>query len=228
MNEVIRQEKKYLLTLPQGARLSGYLREIMHSDEHNGSGGYSIRSLYFDTLEDSDFYDKIDGVEKRKKIRLRCYDPTEDFAMLEIKQKEGPYQKKRSLRMERLDAQQMIRGDYTALKNYKDPFAWECYCLMKKMCYVPRAVVEYRRQAYVAKENRIRITFDSKIIATESCFDIFSPRLSQKPVMDPFYMVLEIKYNGFLLDYIKSAVSRADCPELSVSKYCLARGMIMQ
>ena len=43
------------------------------------------------------------------------------------------------------------------------------------------------------------------------------------PVLDPFQAVLEVKYNGFLLSYIKSAVSQADRSELSVSKYCLAR-----
>ena len=70
-------------------------------------------------------------------------------------------------------------------------------------CYRPKAVVEYRRQAYVARENHIRITLDSQIIATESSFDLFSPSLPMYAVMDPFHMVLEVKYNGFLLSYIK-------------------------
>ena len=38
-------------------------------------------------------------------------------------------------------------------------------------------------------------------------------------------MVLEIKYNGFLLSYIKDALRALDGSELSVSKYCLGRGV---
>lgn len=224
MDEVLRQEKKYLITLPDARQLSRRLSEVMLPDIHNGSGGYPIRSLYFDTLDDDDFRDKTDGVELRRKIRLRCYDPAADFAMLEMKQKEGAYQKKRSLRLSRKDAARLARGDYAPLLAREEPFARECYGLMHHRCYRPRAVVEYTRQAYIARENRIRITIDSRIAATEACFDLFSPELLQYPVLDPFHAVLEVKFNGFLLSYIKQLAGTADRSEFSVSKYCLARG----
>ena len=154
---------------------------------------------------------------------LRAYSPDAAFAMLEMKQKEGPYQKKRSLRLTREDAARLCRGDYFPLLTYKEPFAAECYGLMNCRCYRPRAIVEYRRQAYIARENHIRVTLDSQIMATESCWDVFSPRLPLYPVMDSFNMVLEVKYNGFLLSYIKSLLDQVERTELSVSKYCLAR-----
>ena len=224
MDEVLRQEKKYLITLPDARQLSRRLSEVMRPDQHNGNGGYWIRSLYFDTLDDDDFWDKADGTELRRKIRLRCYDPTADFAMLEMKQKEGAYQKKRSLRLSREDAARLARGDYAPLLAREEPFAQECYGLMRHRCYRPRAVVEYTRQAYIAKENRIRVTIDSRIVATEACFDLFSPKLLQCPVLDPFHAVLEVKFNGFLLSYVKQLAGTADRSEYSVSKYCMARG----
>lgn len=225
MNEVLRQEKKYLMTVIDGKKLCGRLGSIMMEDQHNGDIGYRIRSLYFDTLNDSDYMDKIDGMELRRKIRLRIYDTNADFAMLEMKQKEGVYQKKRSLLMKKEDAKQLIRCDYSPLLHYSEPFAAECYGLMSRMCYRPKAVVEYRRRAYIARENNIRITLDSNIVATEACFDIFSSQLLQYPVLDPFHAVLEVKYNGFLLSYIKDLVSAANRSELSVSKYCMSRSV---
>ena len=36
-------------------------------------------------------------------------------------------------------------------------------------------------------------------------------------------MVLEVKYNGFLLSYIKDLLHQVYRPELSISKYCMAR-----
>lgn len=228
VNEVLRQEKKYLLPLQEARQLSGRLAAVMIQDGHNGPTGYRIRSLYFDTVEDRDFNDKVDGLELRRKIRLRCYDPNHDFAVLEMKQKEGQYQKKRSLRMSRADAMRLISGDYEPLLHYGEPFALECYGLMHMFCYRPKAVVEYRRQAFIARENRIRITLDSNIIATESCYDIFSPKLLQYPVLEPYNVVLEIKYNGFLLSYIKNLASTANRSEYSVSKYCLARSVCLR
>lgn len=225
MNEVLRQEKKYLLPMQEAICLGRRLGTVMLKDSHNGPFGYRIRSLYFDTLDDGDFNDKVDGFELRRKIRLRCYDPNANFAVLEMKQKEGQYQKKRSMRLSRADSQRLITGDYKPLLRYDEPFARECYGLMHERCYRPKAVVEYRRKAFIAKENRIRITLDSGIIATEACFDIFSPTLLQYPVFDRYHTVLEVKYNGFLLSYIKSLVSMADRSEYSVSKYCLARSV---
>lgn len=223
MNEVLRQEKKYPIDLAQGAALRARLDQVMRRDPHNGPQGYTIRSLYFDTPDDQDFTDKVDGLELRRKIRLRSYSPDAAFAMLEMKQKEGPYQKKRSLRLSRDDALRLCAGDYRPLQAYPDPFAGECYGLMVCRCYRPKAIVEYLRQAYLAQENHIRITLDSRITATEACFDLFSPHLPQLPVMDPFHMVLEVKYNGFLLSYIKDLLNQVCRPEVSISKYGMAR-----
>ncbi len=228
MNEVYRQEKKYFMTISGMKELSCRLDRVMIPDPHNGILGYNIRSLYFDSLYDRDYEEKIDGLELRRKIRVRIYDPADDFAMLEMKQKEGAYQKKRSLRISRADAAGLAEGRYGSLLKYDDPFAAECYGMMQMYCYRPKTIVEYRRRAYIARENRIRITFDGDIRATECCADLFSEHLNLYPVLDPFNGVLEVKYNGFLLSYIKNLVNAADRSELSVSKYCLARSASMK
>lgn len=225
MNEVLRQEKKFLISLSQMYQYSHALEQIMISDSHNAGDGYAIRSLYFDTLEDRDFEEKEHGVEVRRKFRLRCYGPDYAFGVLEMKQKEGDMQKKRSLRMTREDAMGLAGRDYHVLLNYREAFANECFALLNLHGYVPKSVVEYRRKAYIAKENRIRITFDHHIIGTESCPDIFSPELVQNPLLDPYLAVLEVKFNGFLLSYIKDLLERVDSSETSVSKYSLSRAV---
>ena len=225
MNEVLRQEKKFLITLEQFYRHRARLLQVMALDAHSRGDGYPIRSLYFDTLDDQDFQEKEDGVELRRKLRLRCYGPDTPFAILEMKQKQGPMQKKRSLRLSREEAGRLAAGDYAPLVRRPEAFAHECYALMNLRCYRPAAVVEYRRQAFVAKENRIRVTFDHHITATESRFDLFAPDLALNSVLDPGLAVLEVKYNGFLLSYIKDLLLACDGSESSVSKYCLGRGI---
>ena len=223
MNKVYREEKKFLINIEDFLKTSHYLDGLLLQDEHNGTFGYRIRSLYFDSAYDNDYFEKMDGVELRRKIRLRIYDPASNFAMLEMKQKEGQYQLKRSLRITREDAERLTLGDYTPLLSYEEEFAAECYALMHMKMYRPKTIVEYNRKAFIAKENKIRITFDNNIIATESNFDLFSPTLNMYPVLDKFDVVLEVKFNGFLLDYIKDMLNEVNKSELSVSKYMLAR-----
>lgn len=223
MNEVLRQEKKFLIGMPEYYRHSGSLAKFMLEDPHNRGDGYLIRSLYFDSLEDRDFQEKVDGVALRRKIRLRCYGPNSDFALLEIKQKEGELQKKRSLRLPRETAARLVQGDYGGLLTCPEPLAQECYAVMSIHHYRPCSVVEYRRRAFIARENKIRVTFDHHILGTESNFNIFDNTLPQYPIQDTSLVVLEVKYNGFLLSYIKEMLSNCAAGEISVSKYCLSR-----
>ena len=57
----------------------------------------------------------------------------------------------------------------------------------------------------------------------QSSFDLFDPHLNMNPVLDPYNVVLEVKFNGFLLSYIRDLINCTDKSELSVSKYVLAR-----
>lgn len=225
MNEVLRQEKKYLLTLEEATRHIGFLQQIMRQDVHNGAAGYMIRSLYFDTLVDGDYFDKRNGLEVRRKIRLRCYSASAATATLEMKQKHGTQQRKRSLRLPREQAARLCRGDYSPLLAYDDVFAAECYALMQTRVYRPRSLVEYRRFAFVAPENSTRITFDRSIRASESRFDLFADDLCLHPVFDESHVALEVKYNGFLLSYIKQMVDRIDRREISIGKYSQSRSI---
>ncbi len=223
MNDVLRQEKKFLISLDQFYRFSNNLSKVLRLDDNSQGDGYLIRSLYFDTLEDNDFQEKEDGVDPRRKIRLRNYGPDMNFAMLELKQKQGIMQKKRSLRLSRKDAEKLIQGEYSVLLEYDNPFAAECFALMNMFCYRPKAVVSYQRKAFVAKENNIRITFDHSLKGSESNFDIFSKNFLENTILDPYLVVLEVKFNGFLLSYIKDLLRECDRSEIAISKYCLGR-----
>lgn len=223
MRAVNRQEKKFLCDIINAKKLEMTLSQIMKTDPHNGAHGYIIRSLYFDTLHDRDFVEKAFGVYIRRKVRIRIYDPRSDFALLEVKQKQGENQQKRSLPITRQEVYQLSAGEYDFLLERSEPFAQEVHALMSINGYMPKAIVDYNRKAFIAQENKIRVTLDSNIRATETNLNIFDPKLCTYPVFDPFNVVLEVKFNGFLLSYIRDALNQVDKSELAVSKYCLSR-----
>ena len=71
MPEVNRRELKYRLNAAQVPAIRRRLSAFLLPDDHSGADGYWVRSLYFDTPADSDFWDKVDGLDCRQKIRLR-------------------------------------------------------------------------------------------------------------------------------------------------------------
>ena len=117
----------------------------------------------------------------------------------------------------------MEKCDYDVLNGKDDELAKELYCLMKTKLYRPVCIVEYDRIAYAHPTNDIRITFDSNIRSNEGNFSIFDSKLQCYPVYPSQNTVMEVKYNGFLLSYIKEAINSLDCHEKAVSKYCMAR-----
>ena len=92
--KVSRFEFKYQIDFAQYASLTNILKSVLLEDKNNGINGYPIRSLYFDSYDNSDFYEKLNGQENRKKIRLRTYSPESPVVKLEIKRKIGDSQEK--------------------------------------------------------------------------------------------------------------------------------------
>ena len=75
-----RHELKHLISPAEDRIISERLGRLFHRDSHAGPGGvYQVNSLYFDTPEDKALLQKISGVDKREKFRLRYYGDAPDF-----------------------------------------------------------------------------------------------------------------------------------------------------
>ena len=149
MLDVTRTEKKYDIGPLEMADMKRRLGVCMDSDPHNGEKGYLVRSLYFDTLSDTDFEEKVEGYDERQKIRLRVYSTDAQTAKLEVKEKTGGFQRKRSLILNRDEAARMIGGDNRFLSDREEPLARWLYAFLSARCYRPKCMVEYERCALI-------------------------------------------------------------------------------
>ena len=225
MFDVSRKELKYIVSPHEISGLKRRLSPLMRSDPHNGGQreGYRVRSLYFDTPFDTDYEEKISGCQERRKIRLRIYDPSDQTVKLELKEKNGTAQRKRSILLDREEAACMIRGEYGFLREHEEELALHLYLLMTQKCYRPKCVVEYDRYAYCLEHNETRVTFDTGLRSGESSYDIFDKNMMLYPVGGVMANTLEVKFNGFLFTYIKNELNRCQGMPTSNSKYCRGR-----
>ena len=78
-NETYRHELKYRISLADYYAIRQRLRPVMKPDEHTRADGrYVIRSIYFDNVHDKALREKINGVQKREKFRIRYYNDWDD------------------------------------------------------------------------------------------------------------------------------------------------------
>lgn len=222
MLDVLRRELKYQVSEENAARIKSRLSYVLSKDLHDKGEGYMVRSLYFDTVTNTAFYEKQAGTDYRRKVRLRVYSANDETAKLELKEKQGNFQRKRSLLVHKAEAEELLAGRYGVLKD-KGEFGYALYSLMCTEGYRPVCIVQYIRQAYISRTNDIRITFDQRLSANEGRYDLFDPCLRLYPAGMLGSTIMEVKYNHFLLSYIKDVLSQADQMPVSSSKYCQCR-----
>ena len=222
MLSVSRRELKFLMCCERAAELQAELDGILDTDRYSKGGYYTVRSLYFDSFRDKDFSQKYDGMENRRKIRLRVYSAAQASAKFEIKEKAGACQKKDSLLVDREHARAFMNGEYAGLLDYEEPVAHRLFGLMTLGAYHPAAVVEYERRAYMYDAFNTRITFDRNVKSCEWFYDIFSEEMPFVPVLTQ-QIILEVKFSGVLLESIRRILGKYHLTNVSVSKYAAGR-----
>lgn len=225
MRQVFRKEIKYIVHVSDFVRIRDKLGAIMRPDPHgkDGTGTYTVRSLYFDSIGDRDLKDNLDGVMEKRKIRVRSYDLSSDFALLEYKCKSGSDSRKLSLPISKLEAQLMENGHYEFLLEQEEDLATFLYDKITRCVYRPKTVVEYDRIALLYPVSDVRITYDHNIKGSLSPVGLYNPSTPLARLMAPDYGVLEVKYNDFLVTPIKRVLQNLDALPGANSKYSNAR-----
>lgn len=224
--KVYRHELKFLLSRIEYEQLKRLLGSLLVRDEYMKSAGdYYIRSLYFDTPENKDYYDKLIGVVQRKKIRLRIYDTAADRVKLEIKNKDNDYSIKETTTISRAAARQLSGGDYSALTALDNDISKKAYFNLISYGYMPKVLVDYEREAYLLPVENVRLTFDKRVRAFKGNA-LFEENNAFVGVLAPEYMILEVKYDQYLPSYVKSVLSSIGMQRMSISKYCMAREIV--
>ena len=218
-----RHELKFLLSAAEYEHLRRLLGALLVKDENMKQGkDYFIRSLYFDTPGNKDYYDKLIGMVQRRKIRLRIYNTAADKVKLEIKNKENDYSIKETMTISRAEAMMLADGDYHVLAGYDNEISQKAYFHLQTHAYTPKVVVDYEREAYLMPVENVRITFDKRVRAFKGT-GLFVQDNAFVGVLAPEYMILEVKYDKYLPAYVEQALSSIRMQRMSISKYCMAR-----
>ena len=220
-----RRELKYYVSYEEYIILSNLLKKIFQQDEHNNENlkGYFIRSLYFDDIENKAFEDKVAGVEERSKYRLRIYDIGTKWVKFEIKNKLNDVITKETAIISREDAGKIQNADYDVLLKYNNPVLNKAYIEFKKRFYLPVVMVDYIREAFNYDLNKIRVCFDRFLKSSSLQLDIFKSGTILMPQLKKDIVIMEIKYNNFIPDWIKQIIQIPAFERSAISKYCIGR-----
>ena len=223
----LRHELKFFISPLQYQVLSRTLKATLNPDPNGDENNqYHIRSLYFDTAYDSALYDKINGTANRDKYRIRIYNFSYQMIRLECKSKFRDLISKRSVRITRDLAEQLISADPTGLESTASGLVSDTFREMRTNLLHPVVIVDYLREAYLHPAEEVRITFDMQLRSGLNSVDMFNPYLPTVPPFDHDEIILEVKYNQVLPPYIASLLTyalRDGACRSAISKYVYCR-----
>lgn len=222
-----RHEFKYLLHPNEYYQLKDAISRVMQIDEHAGEEqDYHIRSLYFDDMYDTALIEKLLGKRDRMKYRIRFYDFSSKVINLEIKEKREEYIQKKSSSINIDEFKKIIAGDVAFLNTDHDYVRNRFYYEYRNNLLRPKVIVDYNREAYILPYNKIRVTFDKNLSAAKPINSFFSDDVFSHNVGEKYSIIMEVKYNNFLPNSIRSILEMQDLTRLAVSKYLICREVI--
>ncbi len=220
-----RHELKYDINQFQYMQLKNRLQVIMKPDRNSQlQGFYKVQSIYFDNIYDKAVKEKVNGISKREKFRIRYYNDNFSYIVLEKKIKNNNLCKKLSTRITEEECRNILNGNISFMATHKEELVREFYRKMTYEILRPRVLVSYYREAFIFSAGNVRVTFDYQI--RTSLFDnrfLESDMTAISATEASDTMILEIKYDDFLPEIIANSLQVEGIRQQAFSKYVAAR-----
>ncbi|MFF1321750.1 polyphosphate polymerase domain-containing protein [Streptomyces chartreusis] len=222
-----RFELKYLVPVEQAAEIRDELAERMDRDLNSPVGGYGVWSLYYDTPQLRFYWEKIEGLKFRRKLRIRHYGnpdgvTDESPVCVEIKQRVNRVTQKRRITLPYGGARQLCDGREMIEHSPKESaFIQEVLELVVRLNLQPTAITGYQREALVGRnaDTGLRVTFDRRIRGRDRDFHFGTPNPENRFTIPPHLSVMEIKVNERTPYWITDLAARRNLNLIRVSKY---------
>ena len=194
---------------------------VKHDSNCDADGTYFVKSLYFDNYMDKALREKIDGVNKREKFRIRYYGTDTSFIRLEKKSKINGLCNKVTCRITAEECKKIIDGDIDFMKDSEHELMRELYSKMKYQLLRPKCIVAYTRECFVYRCGNVRVTLDMNICGSNNVKEFLNPDL---PFLQTYHeAILEVKWDEYLPQIIRDCVQVKSRRSAAFSKYAAIR-----
>ena len=223
-NEKYRHELKYEVTAAQLLMLKNRINHLIPADSHAGpGGGYTIRSLYFDDMNDRCLRENEDGTDPREKFRIRIYNHSSERITLECKRKERGKTLKTSCPLTVEQTKLLMAGQILPDIASQPPLLRKLTLQMMTRRLRPVVIVEYERIPYVYRNGNVRITLDTNISSSSAVGCFLDEQIPKRPVQSTGQQLLEVKYDEYLPDFIYRNLQLHSLRQTAFSKYYICR-----
>lgn len=216
-----RHEIKYIISQVEYNIIRQRLIHGIGQDKNAGENelGYHIRSLYFDDVHLTAYKDKINGILNRNKYRVRIYNRSDSKIRFEAKIKKGEMVRKEQIDIDRDMYKSITSGDVSTLFREELPGKIKYFATSVDRLFRPIIIVDYLREAYIYEHGNVRITFDKELKFGLNSVDVFDENIVLKEYFEKPVMIMEVKFDDYLPNFIRNLIQVDKFEQSSFSKY---------
>jgi hypothetical protein len=222
-----RYELKYLLDRRALDRVRPELSARLDPDAYGNAGSYLVWSRYYDTYDLRCYWEKIDGIRFRRKLRIRHYGRPDELSAdtptwVEIKQRLNRVTQKRRARLSYRQSVVLCSGrDVDECDPRDAALVEEVQRLVSEFDLRPSTVLGYVRDAMFGREADagLRVTFDARIRARDRDLDLRVDG-ENRFIVHPELSVMEVKVNERVPYWLTELIARNNLQLVRMSKYC--------
>jgi SPX domain protein involved in polyphosphate accumulation len=196
-------------------------------DSHGIGGGYGVWSVYYDTRDLRFYWEKIEGLKFRRKLRVRHYgdrssidDDTTVF--VEIKQRVNRVTQKRRVALPyRLARDLCDRKTMVEHAPEQRAFLDEVLELVCGLDLRPVTMLGYQREAFIGRDADagLRVTIDQRLRARDRDFRLGTDA-DNRLIVPARLAVVEFKVNERVPYWLADLAADLNMSVVRVSKYC--------
>ncbi len=229
-----RLEYKYLVRYEHLNQFRKMVTPFLERDVYTSNGDipeYSVRSIYFDTPTLRYYVEKIEGIDIRKKLRIRGYNGggINPEVFLEIKRKniQSVWKNRAPLYYKKVD-DFLLSGDVERYIITDNGIAHAADNARRFLFHVyqhalqPLVLVTYEREAYTGRFNRsFRLTIDKNL--RSAVYPEMDQLYSEKNMVRciPHHFVVEVKFHNRMPNWIHAILGTLGVRRRAASKYCI-------
>ncbi|HJL76042.1 MAG TPA: polyphosphate polymerase domain-containing protein, partial [Acidimicrobiales bacterium] len=222
-----RFELKYLVDRQTAVAFRDDVVGRLDPDPHHVDGGYTVWSRYYDSTDLHCYWQKIDGIRFRRKLRVRHYGSTELLrsttpVWVEIKQRIDRSTQKKRIRLPYDEALRLCDGRVEVDHEPVDArVVGEVLSLAHERDLRPVCLVGYEREALLGRDADLglRITFDRRLRGRDRDLDLGIDALNRH-LIRPDLMVIEVKVDERVPYWLTNRLAAHSLRLVRLSKYC--------
>ncbi len=231
-HHISRYEIKYYVPVEMADHIKNLIGPFVKLDpyaEKVENNRYLVRSLYYDTPDLDFYYEKVDGLKVRKKLRVRTYNDfhPDNIGFLEIKRRYNNCVVKERTKIPITNIDELMKTPVEYVNRFKSSNGK--YRSLHRFVYnmttlnlEPTLLILYDRDAFMDQiDDRARLTIDYNVRMkyAPSHNEIYTNE-TLAPVTET-QCILELKFDEFMPKWMRRLVQKVKIRPESISKYCL-------